>query len=143
MKRDPRLVGLSHHHHYALVLSRHVRVALDDPEKLEAARAELLARHDEWLEPHFRLEEELLLPGLTEAGHGELAEQVQTQHSELRELFEEVPHGDVAALGRFAKRLHDHVRFEERELFGVCEEVLPDAVLEEVRRRSAQESAGG
>ena len=36
MKRDPRLHGLSHHHHYALVLSRHLRLAAADG--LEALR---------------------------------------------------------------------------------------------------------
>ncbi len=142
MKRDPRLIGLSHQHHHALVLARHVRVALGDPEALQAVRAELLDRHEEWLEPHFVLEEELLLPALAEAGHGDLADTIRAQHRELRRLFTTVPGGSEAELSTFAYALHDHVRFEERTLFPICEEVLPSTLLDELARRTEASPAG-
>ena len=35
-----------------------------------------------------------------------------------------------------AERLREHVRFEERELFPRCEELVPGALLDEVARRT-------
>ncbi|MCC6641424.1 MAG: hypothetical protein IT386_09715 [Deltaproteobacteria bacterium] len=37
------------------------------------------------------------------------------------------------------ERLHAHVRFEEHELFPVCEALLPDAALAEVARRAPKD----
>lgn len=117
MKRDARLQGLSSDHHRALVLARALRSGTAPA--LDALRAEL--------EPHFRIEEDVLLPALEAAGERALAERTRDDHTFLRSA----PAGEA-----LAERLEAHVRFEERELFPRCEAVLDGAVLDEVARRS-------
>ncbi|MGD8937633.1 MAG: hemerythrin domain-containing protein, partial [Thiogranum sp.] len=71
MKRSQELAGLSRDHHSALVLAR--RAGHDDESAREEwQRVRVFFRTD--LEPHFRIEEQLLLPALAEAGEGALVE---------------------------------------------------------------------
>ncbi len=120
MKRDERLRGLSVEHHHALVLAR----ALEGG----AAVPDLTARFATELEPHFRIEEEVLLPALAAAGGAALVARTLDDHGALRRLVRE----HAAAFGR---RLREHVRFEERELFPACEAQLDPTVLAEVAAR--------
>jgi hemerythrin-like domain-containing protein len=123
MKRDPRLRGLSSEHHQALVLARELGSG-------DALLAELQARFARELEPHFRIEEEVLLPALRAIGEHELVARTEREHAALRQLV------DRGGLAAFAETLIEHVRFEERELFPCCEARLPGEVLAEVARRS-------
>jgi uncharacterized protein YeaO (DUF488 family) len=116
MKRDLRLQGLSSDHHRALALARALRAG---GVTLDGIVAEL--------EPHFQVEEDVLLPALVAAGEQALADRVREDHAFLR---------TCPAPAAFAATLADHVRFEERELFPRCEAVLDEAVLDEVARRS-------
>lgn len=45
-------------------------------------------------------------------------------------------------LGEIGELLEDHIRLEEREVFPMIEEVLPEAALEEVASRLAVKEAG-
>jgi hypothetical protein len=130
MKRDPAFHALSTDHHHALVLARRV----GEQRAAGAAGAELAALLAEpWrnaIEPHFIVEEELLLPPLAAAGETELVERTRREHAELRGLASAACAGDADAAGRFAAALEAHVRFEERELFAACEHRLDRATLE-------------
>jgi hypothetical protein len=119
MKRDARLQGLSSDHHQALVLAR--RTA-----RGELDAAEVRARFDRELAPHFAIEEELLLPALDDAA---LVARTTGDHAAIRDAL---ARGDLAA---FAERITSHVRFEERELFPACEARVPADVLDAVSRR--------
>ncbi len=135
MKRDPRLHGLSSEHHHALVLSRSL-AAVAASGKADAGTArELGMRFARELEPHFRVEEEVLLPALRLADEPTLVQKTEIDHARLRELAESASSGVTEGLAAFAEMLADHVRFEERELFPCCEAKLPDSVLDEVARR--------
>lgn len=131
MKRDPRLRGLSSEHHLALVLARDLPQQPWTTDRGEA----LKQRFDRELDPHFRTEEELLLPALRSAGADGLADRAQRDHDFLRRTVARASAGDPEAVVAFAERLRDHVRFEEREMFGACEALLDDDVLDEVARR--------
>ena len=133
MKRDPRLRGLSSEHHQALVLARSLTGPRGEWTLDDAAR--LRRRFATELEPHFRVEEELLLPALRRAGAVELVERTEADHAFLRERVAALA-DDEADARAFGERLRDHVRFEERELFPACERLLADAVLDEVARRA-------
>jgi hypothetical protein len=135
MKRDPRLHGLSAEHHHALVLARRVADACAAGQAAGLA-AELRARFDAELAPHFATEEELLLPALREAGLEALAARTATEHDELRAHLAAAERGDTGRLAAFAAALTDHVRFEERELFPGCEARLPGAVLDALAARA-------
>lgn len=144
MKRSPQLEPLSDDHHNALVLARRCRHAAESAAS-EASVAELWhelrRRFAAELEPHFAVEERLLLPALTDAGESALAERTRGEHARLRALVASAPAAERAAA--FGKLLHDHVRFEERTLFPRAEAVLPAPLLEAVGRAALAARGGG
>jgi hypothetical protein len=117
MKRAEALRPLSREHLVALLAAKKLREATDLG---EATRAFL----DFWRSDgrrHFRVEEEVLLPGW--ALHAEvdrdgvgrmLDEHLAVRRGALRLEAGEASLEDARELGRL---LHDHVRFEERQLF--------------------------
>ena len=123
MKRDERLAGLSSDHHQALVLARRI-------EEGALTAAELQARFDAEVAPHFAVEEELLLPALRAIGASDLAGRTADDHAKIRDALARAQAGDQAALAAFAALLIGHVRFEEREVFPACEGGLGASVLE-------------
>lgn len=133
MKRDDRLRDLSDDHHAALVLARRARNAADAAQ--EATRREawddVVRGFARDLAPHFAIEEQLLLPALLSVGEGALAERTRADHDRLRALLED-PRPENLRLAEFGTQLHEHVRFEERDLFPVAQERLPDDVLDAV-----------
>jgi hemerythrin-like domain-containing protein len=130
VKRDPRLHGLTSEHHAGLVLARRVRRACEEGRGDAAA---VRRRFDAELEPHFRVEEDLLLPALAEAGEHLLARRTLEDHAALRAHLAAAEAGDPARLGAFAALLEVHIRFEERELFPAAERALRAEQLERVQ----------
>ncbi len=132
MKRDARLRGLSSDHHRALVLVRTLRSP-------NASRSALVATFAAELEPHFRIEDEELLTALARADGAEgraLAERTAADHAHLRAEVARAAAGEPVDLLDFARRLEEHVRFEERELFPFVEREVAGAVLDAVLRRA-------
>lgn len=126
MKRSPALQPLSREHHTALTLAKACERAAqscDEGLVAETCRRVLRAFSDE-LEPHFRIEEHLLLPLLCGVENQLLAERTLADHQRLRALLDNLRQNDREALGSFGKCLSAHVRFEERELFPTVENLL-------------------
>ena len=134
MKRHPALSQLSREHHSALVLAKQALRA--NAGELDAmahfvAKVERVFASD--LEPHFQLEEELLLPALSRAGHFEAVERTLAEHAELRSLASQIDIHRPEIWCRFGDALADHVRFEERDLFPLAESTLEEETLESIR----------
>lgn len=130
MKRSSTLLRLSREHHTALVLAKKARRAgTAGGEAVATFMAEVTAAFARELEPHFRIEEETLLPALERAGQGAIAERTWTEHETLRALAARIAAGDSASLCGFGDALEVHVRFEERELFPTAEQALPSEIL--------------
>lgn len=134
MKRDPRLRWLSDDHHDALILARHATRAGAGQGKQSPrdAWADVVHRFETGVDPHFQLEELLLLPALTRLAEHELVARTEAEHAQLRKLVREDAGPVEARLAEFGAALRDHVRFEERILFPAVEERVPAAVLEAV-----------
>lgn len=132
MKRAEALRPLSREHLAALAAAKALREADD---AAAAARAFLeFWRRDGRL--HFRVEEEVLLPGW--ALHAEVdragVSRMLDEHLRIRRAALRLEAGgasleEVHALGEL---LHDHVRFEERILFPKVEEALEEGALAEL-----------
>ncbi|KYF78773.1 hypothetical protein BE11_26925 [Sorangium cellulosum] len=137
MKRDRRLRGLSSEHHHALVLARAIERQIDAWSTSDGAR--LREQFDRQLEPHFLVEEQVLLPALRAAGRRDLCERVERDHARLRRAATSASAGDASAARAFGAELAEHVRFEERDLFPACESLLADEILDEVARRGPKE----
>ena len=133
MKRSAALIPLSHDHHQALFVSKLLR---DAPESDDGGEEALSAFRKFWEKDgdrHFRIEEQVLVPG---AGlPGELAreevDRMREEHAQIRELVSSLlDPARPEQLSELGRVLADHVRFEERELFPLIEESLEPEQLE-------------
>ncbi len=125
-KRDPSLIPLSHDHHHGLVRAVRIKRAIRDCDDLTAERTTTCAYYTTALQPHFRAEEDAVIPALRDAKAlpedriTRLLAEHRTMESMVAELAED--RGDLAA---FADLLERHIRFEEREIFVAYEEHVP------------------
>ena len=138
MRRSPALAPLSRDHHLALFVAQRLARA-DDASARDAAQRFLEFWRDHG-RTHFVVEEELLLPALAPVDGAERPEVVRTlvEHTAIRRAALEVagdPAPDPARLRELGRLLHDHVRFEERELFAALEAELDDAALTRLGER--------
>ncbi|MGH0035311.1 MAG: hemerythrin domain-containing protein [Myxococcota bacterium] len=132
MKRHPALQPLSDDHHGALVLARRLRRLPEAmaPADLEPLAFEVRQKFEVELEPHFRTEEDRLLPILVRRGAAALVDRTLDDHARLRQLVggDWVP-GTAQEIGTL---LEQHVRFEERVLFPEAESLLSERELASV-----------
>jgi hemerythrin-like domain-containing protein len=141
MKRHPALIPLSHDHHTGLVQAVRLRRAAeigDSSARLRAARdfGEFF-RNEERL--HLRDEEEKLFPLLVShvPSQPALLREARVQHIQLegfaRKLDIALAAGSVdrETLDGAGELLEAHIRLEERQLFPLIEELVPD---DELRR---------
>lgn len=87
--------------------------------------------------PHFREEEQSLLPSLEAAGAGSAVARTLVEHRALERLVRQLEIPDTEPLLRFAELLAAHVRFEERELFEEAEALLGRTTLARLLRHPA------
>jgi hemerythrin-like domain-containing protein len=145
MKRHPSLRQFSDDHHQGLVNARRLRRTASG----EGASPADTARNflEFWQRDtsrHFRNEEEVLLPVLARYG-GDLGEQpilqMLTQHALIRglamQLSDELEQDKIRedTLRNLGEKLETHIRLEEREVFPLIEETLPEHALQEVASR--------
>jgi hemerythrin-like domain-containing protein len=133
VKRSDALKALSRQHHQGLsVALRLRRVTPDTAVQTREAFLDFWAREGRG---HFRAEEEVLLPSFAahaRADH-EAIVRVLVEHVDLRRRSSELERGDDQAPGELrelGERLERHIRHEERVLFPLIEEALPEDELE-------------
>lgn len=129
MKRTEALRPLSREHLKALIAAKRVR----DAATLGEATKVFLDFWEGEGRRHFRVEEEVLLPGWAVAAEVDqplvdrfLAEHLEIRCGALRLAAAELSLTEAHELG---KLLHDHVRFEERVFFPKIEDALDDDYL--------------
>jgi hypothetical protein len=129
--RTPELRPLSSEHHHALLVAFQLKKGLAGHGETAGAPKDLpgllnLAKRFEesTFLTHIRAEEELLGPHLSPAD----AKRLAAEHKELVRMLQAARQGRPSdarfALTSFADLLERHVRWEERELFPVCEKAL-------------------
>lgn len=144
MKRHPALADLSRDHHHVLV---HAKALIKTPDEQTATQnAQRYLEHwNEAVNWHFIEEEHTILPLLqrhTTLASNDHVQRLIEDHAWIRDRTEtltqrageEEPLND--ALSLIGQRLHDHARFEDRELFPHLEATLTDDELEELHERS-------
>lgn len=134
MKRSPHLMQLSREHHTALLLAKRAqRLGKGTAAEAAAFMSELPDIFGGELEPHFQVEEIALLSALQNSGGTEhvvgMVERTVAEHEALRALARRIGAHDFASLAPFGELLDAHVRFEERELFGLAESLLTAEAL--------------
>jgi hypothetical protein len=153
MKRTPELRTLSEDHHHGLVQSRRLRRAGegDEARPTEATARDFLDFWQKDTAIHFRKEEEVLLPVMARHGgdvsRAPLVEMLE-DHARIRglvmRLSDEVVGGNVRpeTLREIGDRLEAHIRLEERVVFPMIEDSLPEAALAELAARLEVKEAG-
>ena len=148
LKRHPALQDLSRDHHHALIHAQQLRksAGLDSGARpLPEVVREFLVFWDQDASQHFREEEEVLLPIYARHVRPSQDEQVlqmlddhawfRDQIYTLRAQWE--AGADLQALaGEMGRRLHDHVRLEERHLFERIQATLTEQDLNDLAERS-------
>lgn len=132
LKRHATLQPLSREHMSGLIQARSLRQAADRerPKRLLAIAGFLEAWRSE-IRAHFDDEERLLLPLVNSPA---LRERLLDEHGTLRRLAEECERdpeataNDTELLRQIGVRLHDHIRWEEREFFEAVQRDHPEAL---------------
>ena len=123
MKRADALQPLSRDHLKALLAAKRVVDAQD-----EATAAAAFSHFWDLECDHFRLEEEILLPHWAAGAEIDVAavERMLADHLAIRAGALRLARGGLSLdeLHALGTRLHNHVRFEERQLFGMIEAAL-------------------
>ncbi len=143
MRRSAALAALSRDHHHALDAALRLRRA--GAADLDAAVAHLQAFWQPRGRRHFEIEERLLLPALpeTDADWRAAAARVRDEHARIRAAVDALPAGGgVDGAHELGRLLHDHVRYEERHLFALLEERLPEHDLAQLGDAIERAEAG-
>jgi hemerythrin-like domain-containing protein len=131
VKRSPQLAPLSREHHDGLLFAWKIKQGLDNRAPLETMGKYALWYWRQHIKPHFFQEEKILMPYMP-AGH-QMAVRLKEEHDHIRELIigldEQV---DKRHLLLLCDLVTQHIRFEERELFGYLEQLLTREQLNSV-----------
>ena len=127
IKRSKQLVPLSHEHHDTLLFIWKIKQGLKNKTSVE-----IMSNYIQWfwqthIKEHFDKEETLLLPHL--AGN-ELGHQLKKEHETIRSLM--MHPANETSISLLMTSLDDHIRFEERRLFGFIEKELSADELDKI-----------
>ena len=133
MLRDKSLIPLSRQHQHALALCVRIERAMPiDNSKLAGWQLEIAQQFETEIKVHFAAEEQILFPVARAFGElNPLIEDLLADHQWLRACFAraEARQSSPEELLAFARRLSDHVRKEERQLFERLQKLMSPAEL--------------
>jgi len=139
LKRHKALYPLSHHHHHALVAALKLKRA--GTEKSQLTPEQIVKDvEDFWINggnDHFREEEEVLLPAFAQYAEIQIPEITENllEHVKIRSLVNQVIKtrpASIELMHQLGEMLESHVRKEERVIFPMIEEALPEEKLLEL-----------
>jgi hemerythrin-like domain-containing protein len=127
MKRNKNLETLSWEHHDGLVLAFRLEKGIKNRIENNMINDYLLHVWDHVLQHHFWQEEQALTIPLTQSKKGrEVLQQMMQEHELFRGIIGKIRRskGDLLPyIRQFADMLTSHIRFEERKLFPVVEQL--------------------
>jgi hemerythrin-like domain-containing protein len=128
MLRDKNLVPLSRQHQHALALCVRIeRAGVIDGSTLSEWQAEIAQQFEAEIKVHFAAEEQIVFPAaLAFRELGPLVEELLADHKWLRASFAKAEAREMSAkeIGAFARKLSEHIRKEERQLFERMQELV-------------------
>lgn len=139
--RHEAFAPFSRDHYTGLVQAQHlIKAGRADDVARRKAVADFVDAFDHHIAEHFRDEERLLADILSDADRDILLSQHHrlTQDAEqLRQLRKSVD-PDPQTLVDIGKRLEEHIRWEERELFNRVQQQLDDKEIADLQRQTAE-----
>lgn len=142
IKRSKELAPLSREHHEGLLLGWKIKQGLKN-----GTDHRVIAEYIQWfwkndLQEHFRKEEEVLAPHLP--AENKLLIRMNEEHDDIRaRIYLLVQITDEDLFLQLSNAIHDHIRFEERELFPYAEQIIPAPEMEKIYAELLKETAKG
>lgn len=140
LARHEALAPFSRDHYTGLVQAQHlIKASRDDDVARRKAVADFVDAFDNDIAEHFRDEERILADILSDADRDALLTQhrrLEQDAENLRRLRKSVD-PDPQTLADTGKRLEEHIRWEERELFDRVQQQLDDKAIEQLQRQTA------
>lgn len=137
MKRNEALVPLSHDHHQGLIIaqlmSKNAPVYSTLPNTPGERRTYVVEKFRSELKPHFENEENLLFPFVKgfSSKLDLLIEDILEEHVVLEGNFERLAIAEdfIDLMHETGVLLNNHIRTEERELFELIQNFVPEEIL--------------
>ena len=132
IKRHESIAEFSRDHHFALLFVWKIRTGLKKAVEPERIKKYIVHFFNTGLKPHFKEEEELLFPLLSE--ENKLRIRAETEHKLMHQIIAEMENSssDNLPIEKFADTLEKHIRFEERELFNYLQSAVSESALSEI-----------
>lgn len=132
--RHTGLQPLSRQHHQGLLVALLLEKGIKKNASIKDMRDFILQFWEDELRVHFEKEDVLFLPlAYTYPQLIEGLTRLKTEHQELRMLIQklnnEVRSEQIESINNFSNKLEQHIRFEERQLFNLIQETLPEDEL--------------
>ena len=138
MLRDKNLIPLSRQHQHALALCVRIeRASPIDESKLDQWQSEMAQQFEAEIKIHFAAEEQIVFPAAQSiVDLNPLVDQLLDEHRLLRSFFQKAEQKEMRPeeVSEFARRLSEHVRKEERQLFERLQESLTSEELDRIGR---------
>lgn len=135
IRRHESLLQLSREHHFGLLFCWKIRQGLQHGVDLDRIRAYATWFWNNYLIPHFEVEENQLFPVLG-LDHPQVAIALEG-HRQIAACFQK-GFTDANDFSDLEKLLNGHIRFEERELFNEIQEVATDDALNILKNHDHQ-----
>ena len=136
MLRNKNLIPLSRQHQHALALCVRIERAAPIAEsQLARWQEEMAQKFEEEIKIHFFAEEQIVFPAARH--HGELSplvDRLLAEHKLLKTFFTKAESKQLRAeeITDFARKLSEHIRAEERELFERVQYLLPPGEMDRI-----------
>jgi iron-sulfur cluster repair protein YtfE (RIC family) len=136
MKRNKNLETLSWEHHDGLVVAFRLEKGIKNQADDQTMVRYLLHTWDHDLQQHFLKEEQTLIKPLDASDAGrEALQQMLQEHETFRKLIARIRsrhENPLPMIKQFYQMLHNHIRFEERNLFPIVERITPQKELQKI-----------
>jgi len=140
MKRHPSLIPYSQDHHKILLLAQVLKIDSPDYKNMPrdlGGKVEMAQRYfKDIIAPHEDREEKNLFPKIRNIDPeiDKLLDTLISEHEEMNELFQNLnkPTISIDDLNKLGIALEDHVRKEERIVFQLIQEKIPDQLLTQI-----------
>lgn len=142
MKRANQLQPLSREHHLGLVLCRQAKECSNDVKEIAEHWTALTDYMKNNMINHFDVEDNLLVSKLenykqTNPNVADVIDKIESQHKKLYELVD-LPSISASQVRELGTVLYDHIRFEEREMFPLVQELFSEQELTAIYDASSE-----